>query len=485
MFVLHQWEALDITHSCSSKHGVSRSHRIEWRDNLINIIDSNFSRDHLIHWDELSYYLIKNIDIVNISYQKLVYITYIIYVKAPRDYPIISDIKKVQSSHSITQSLSINYSSIYDSFGTIMIEGIDLSSVARDYTLIQLIDFVKQSSVDNLITLNHNILKKKDFNISTDIYILNIFDLNIIPFFSTFITLIVNISHFCDTNILEYITYTQLLLLSNISVNKELIIFTQEDTYIFDNITQIDIYNTHILSNYLIDISSQNTNTLSLMDYFINKIIIEFVINLQHQDITCSHFIHHLKQHEPNIVCQTNSASNIHHRVDHLQYITFNLFEKYITFNLTINLVFNLTFNIIYVNQVIIELYSTIFETHTIRNVHAFVITYQDIKIDECYINISGTGILVYANAIIVELIDIIQNWTKTIIYKEVILSAYVIIRTSEIDNIIMAIKGISLLSITIMKLEEITKLILENILISRIEGDVVTNFWPSHREGV
>ena len=34
------------------------------------------------------------------------------------------------------------------------------------------------------------------------------------------------------------------------------------------------------------------------------------------------------------------------------------------------------------------------------------------------------------------------------------------------------------------MEIEEIKKHILVDILISRIGCDVVTNFWPSHREG-
>ena len=52
---LLQWEALDITHTCPSRSGASKSHHIEWRDSVINIIDSNFFKEHLIEWDELSY----------------------------------------------------------------------------------------------------------------------------------------------------------------------------------------------------------------------------------------------------------------------------------------------------------------------------------------------------------------------------------------------------------------------------------------------
>ena len=115
---------------------------------------------------------------------------------------------------------------------------------------------------------------------------------------------------------------------------------------------------------------------------------------------------------------------------------------------------------------------------------HAFMIAHQAIKIDECYATISDTDISVYATTSIVELIDTIQE-TGNIIYEEVILTAYVFIKTSGIDNPIKEMEETSSLNITIMKIEETSEHNLVTILISRIEGDVMTNFWPSHREGV
>ena len=69
-----------------------------------------------------------------------------------------------------------------------------------------------------------------------------------------------------------------------------------------------------------------------------------------------------------------------------------------------INSVFKLTFNIIYVNQFIIELYSTILETNAIRNVQTFMTSYLDIKVYELYNTFNGTDILVYVVINIVKL---------------------------------------------------------------------------------
>ena len=203
---------------------------------------------------------------------------------------------------------------------------------------------------------------------------------------------------------------------------------------------------------------------LNVKDYFSNKnVITECVINIQRQDP--EHLINHL--------------------------------ENYITFHLMVYLAFNIAFNLIYVNQFICELYSTIFEKNFIKNVWTLMTSYQDIKIDECYITFSDTDILSYIITSIVELINTIQE-TRDIIYEEVILSAYVFIKTSVTDNLIKEMEEISSLNITIMKIEETSLLdniimemeeikehILVDILISRVECDVVTNFWPSHREGV
>ena len=109
---------------------------------------STSSRITSSNGNEPSHYFINNIHILNISYQELVYITHNHYITAVQDHLIITDIKEAQSSYSITQSIGLNYTSIYDTFGTIMLDGIDLSSIAEDYRLIKLIDFMKQSSVN-------------------------------------------------------------------------------------------------------------------------------------------------------------------------------------------------------------------------------------------------------------------------------------------------------------------------------------------------
>ena len=175
---LHQWEALDIIHSCPSGNGVSRSHHIEWRDIFINIIDSNLFIHHLIKWDEIDYYFVKNTCIMEIIYQENVCNIHNLYIKAVQGYLVINDIKKAQSSYSHIQSISlidaiiydtsIYHTSIYDTLGIIMVEGIDLPSMAREYRIIGFIDFMKHPSEDIDIIFYYHVLKKKDIYTRVD-----------------------------------------------------------------------------------------------------------------------------------------------------------------------------------------------------------------------------------------------------------------------------------------------------------------------------
>ena len=94
LLALHQWEALGIIHPCSSGSGASRSHCIEWRDIVVNIIDFNFCDHQLTHWDEPSCYLIKSLynHIMSISHQEFIGIIYNIYIKIVQDQLNITDI---------------------------------------------------------------------------------------------------------------------------------------------------------------------------------------------------------------------------------------------------------------------------------------------------------------------------------------------------------------------------------------------------------
>ena len=105
-------------------------------------------------------------------------------------------------------------------------------------------------------------------------------------------------------------------------------------------------------------------------------------------------------------------------------------------------LVFDITFSVVYINQFIIELYSTIFETNVIKNVNTLRTSYMDIMLQELYITsmINGIGISAYTIINIVELIDTLQE-TGIIIYVETILLFYVFIFTSKVDNTIMEIE--------------------------------------------
>ena len=159
LVTLHQWEALDIIHSCPSGNKAGRLHRIEW--NKIN---------HLI--------IPKNIDYKNIIHQKSDSLEHH-YISAKKGRIVNHDIPADLSSRIIIRDLSIidtiiydtitHHIDIYDSFGTIIVDDIDLTSVMKECILIMLIDFMKQTSVDidltsseDITVLDNVIIEKED-----------------------------------------------------------------------------------------------------------------------------------------------------------------------------------------------------------------------------------------------------------------------------------------------------------------------------------
>ena len=190
----YQWEAFCITHSCPSRNGTSRSHYIEWRDICIFIVYLNSFRHHLITWNEVNYNIIKNIYIMDIIHQKSAYFIYNFYIKAAQRHLVINDIKEAQSSYNFTQGISlidtiiydINFyhTSIYDAFGIIIVEGIGLSSMTRESSIIGFIDSRKRPSEDIVIILNihYNI----DFHFEHIIHHLESYNTFNIPNYSAF-----------------------------------------------------------------------------------------------------------------------------------------------------------------------------------------------------------------------------------------------------------------------------------------------------------
>ena len=275
--------------------------------------------------------------------------------------------------------------------------------------------------------------------------------MNITPFNINLNILLVNTINIIPDNLFEYIDYTHLALLNDINVNQQFSIIIQEDNYIIDNTIQIDTYNYYIPFSHFIDINNQDINTSYIVDYLINKIITtKSVINIQFQRLIYNQFTSFFISQQLNIINHTGNVLNIHHKL-YFKYI--NL-ENYITSHLMIISVFDIVVIIINLSQFIIEHYSTIFETNIIRNVETSMTSYVDIKVSEHYISVNDTNISPYPIINTVEIMNINQE-TGTIVYMGNILSLYVIIMNSKIDNIIM-------------KIEEAKKHILVDILNSR-----------------
>ena len=296
---------------------------------------------------------------------------------------IIQDIGIVDN---IIYDTTTHHVSICDSFGTIIVDDIDLSLLTKEYIIIGFIDFMKHPSEDIDIILNYIIIEKKDLDIRANTFTSHIFE---------FITTTPDIN------------YTQQL--SNIS---------QSDNIIIDYIIQTDIYSIYPSFVFYLDISSPNITIVSIMDYHIDQIITDPVISLQSQKFIHNQITTSLTQQQLNIIHHTTSVSIIHYRVDfNLEYLI-NHLESYITFHLRIYFIFDITLNISYVNQFIVEPYNTILETEVIRNVSSDETSYMGIKIPDSYITTGDADILVYLIINTVKLIDSIRE-TRTIIVAE------------------------------------------------------------------
>ena len=382
--------------------------------------------------------IFKNIDYMDITHQKNVCFIY--------SHDIAVDL----SSRSIIQDLSIidtiiydtitHHISIYDSFGTIIVDDIDLSSMTKEYTLITLVDFMKYSSEHIDIIHDNVIIEKEDLNIRTN------------PF--------INI-------VLEFIITNNIQQLSNI---------LQRDSVILNYIIMTNIYDIyHLFISYL-DISNHNLTMAGIMDYHIDQIITDLVISIQ---------LHELSQ--LNIIHLINITSNIYYRIESNLEHFINHLERYITYHLKIYFIFDITLVITYLNQLIMELYNTIIETEVIRNVNSDETSYMDIMISESYITIGDTDIFVYPIISIVKIINNIKE-TRVIIVVEgranikIVMLLYVFIKRETEPS---WRQQTSLQGVDIMKKEETSELILVDIHISRMYSDVLSRFWTSHREGV
>ena len=325
LVTLHQWEALDITHSCPSENGARQFHLIEWKET-----------NHCT--------IFKNIDYMDITHQKNVCFIYSHDIYVSQDHVVIHDIAADLSSRSIIQDLSIidtivydtitHHISIYDSFGTIIVDDIDSSSMTKEYNLITFVDFMKYSSEHIDLIHDNVIIEKEDLNIRTN------------PFISI---------------VLEFIITNNIQQLSNI---------LPRDSVILNYIIMTNIYDIyHLLISYL-DISNHNLTMAGIMDYHIDQIITDPVISIQ---------LHELSQ--LNITHLINIASNIYYRMESNLEHLINHLERYITYHLKTYFIFDITLVITYLNQLIMEPYSTIIETEVIRNVNSDETSYMDIMI--------------------------------------------------------------------------------------------------------
>ena len=246
LVTLHQWEALDITHSCPSENRAGRLHRIEW--NKIN---------HLI--------IPKNIDYKNIIHQKSDSLEHH-YISAKKGRIVNHDIAADLSSRTIIRDLSIidtiiydtitHHIDIYDSFGTVIVDDIDLTSVMKEYILIMLIDFMKQTSVDidlisseDITVLDNVIIEKED----------------IISW----------------TNIVNNLDIQSVVNKHNSNNHQNFTDIRQRDSVILNNLTLTnisDIY--HLLISHT-NISNNNLIMVDIMDHHFDQNIVNPVISIQ------------------------------------------------------------------------------------------------------------------------------------------------------------------------------------------------------------
>ena len=167
----HQWEALCITHSRLSRNGTIRFHRIEWRDIGFFRAYLSLCGHHLTMWSEKSYNIIKNPYIMDIMF------IFNFYINAVQGHLVMNDIKEAEASLSLIYGISLikviicdinsNNLSIFDSFKTIIVEDIGLSSMT---TGISNIDFHLEHNIYHFESYNtFNIQTYLAFNIKFSI----------------------------------------------------------------------------------------------------------------------------------------------------------------------------------------------------------------------------------------------------------------------------------------------------------------------------
>ena len=342
---------MDIIHSCPSGNRARRLHRIEWN-----------KTNHLI--------IFKNIDYKNITHQESDSIIKHHYISAKKGRIVNHDIAADLSSRITIKDLNIidtiiydtitHHIDIYDSFGTIIVDDIDLTSVMKEYILIMLIDFMKQTSVDidlisseDITVLDNVIIEKEDIISWTDI--VNNLD----------IQSVINKHNFNNHQ-----NFTNI---------------RQRDSVIFNNLILTNIYDIyHLLISY-INISNNNLIMVGIMDHHLDQNIVNPVISIQLCDYSQLNIIHFI-----------DIASNIYYGLEvDIEHFIIHL-ESYITYHLKAYFILGITLVIIYLNQLIPELYCTIIETEIIRNEDSDETSYLDITTSELYITISGMSISVY-----------------------------------------------------------------------------------------
>ena len=351
LVTLHQWEALDIIHSCPSGNRARRLHRIEW--NKTN-----------------QFIIFKNIDYKNITHQESDSLIKHHYISAKKGRIVNHDIAADLSSRITIKDLSIidtiiydtitYHIDIYDSFGTIIVDDIDLTSMMKEYILIMLIDFMKQTSVDidlisseDITVLDNVIIEKEDIISWTD----TVNNLDIQSFIN-------------KHNLNNHQNFTNI---------------RQRDSVILNNLILTNIYDIyHLLISY-INISNNNLTMVGIMDHHFDQNIVNPVISIQ----LCDHS-------QLNIIHIIDIASNIYYGLEvNIEHFIIHL-ESYITYHLKAYFILGITLVIIYLNQLIPELYRTIIETEIIRNVDSDETSYLDITISEPYTTISGMSISAY-----------------------------------------------------------------------------------------
>ena len=358
LVTLHQWEALDIIHSCPSRNRARRLHRIEW--NKI---------DHLI--------IPKNIDYKNIIHQKSDSLEHH-YISAEKGRIVNHDITADLSSRTIIRDLSIidtiiydtitHHVDIYDSLGTIIVDDIDLTSMMKEYILIMLIDFMKQTSVDIDLISSEDITVLDNVTIEKE---------DIISW----------------TNIITKPDIQLFIIKHNLNNHQSFINNCQRNSVILNYLILTDIYDTYHLLVSHINISNNHLIMVGIKDHHFDQNIVNPAISIQ--------------LYEPsqlNIVHLIDIASNIYDRLDfHVEHLIIHL-ESYITYYLKAYVILGITLDITYVNQLIKELYHIITETKIIKNVNPAETSYVDIMTDGPYITVNDMDIALYRTISIMKI---------------------------------------------------------------------------------